>query len=202
LGLLPVTLLLVAEAVIMKPYPYELYATTWHGFVLGAIAFFSGFCLTLSGDAFWSMIIRWRWMFVIIAVALFYFYVRAFVLGMNTPLYQIATESSTWIYSVLAFGSKYLNRPGKVLSYLSEAAYPVYILHMIFLSLGSMILFPLEISVYWKFIGVSLFTFTGCFAAYELIRRVNFLRPLFGLKWKASRREIKDRSHTIATLKL
>jgi glucans biosynthesis protein C len=200
LGLLPATLLLIAEALLIKPYPYELYATTWHGFVLGAIAFFCGFCFILSGDTFWSMIIRWRWMFVAIAAVLFY--VRAFVLGMNNPLYLLVVESNCWIFSVFAFGSKYLNRPGKVLAYLSEAAYPVYILHMVFLFLGSMLLFPLDLHVYWKFAGVFLITFGGCFAAYELIRLVSFLRPLFGLKWKKSSREMKERTHTIATINL
>ncbi len=44
------------------------------------------------------------------------------------------------------------------------------------------LLFPLEISGWLKFILVILFTGLGCFVSYELIRRVSFLRPVFGLK--------------------
>jgi len=53
---------------------------------------------------------------------------------------------------------------------------------MIFLYLGSRIFFPMEVSAPIKFFLVVLFTFTGCFTSYELIRRVSFLRPFFGLR--------------------
>lgn len=182
LGLIPVVALFVAEVWVIKPNPYELYAMTWHGFVLGFLAFFTGFCFVLCGDSFRNMLLKWRWLFVILAVGLFV--VRLFVLGLKTPGYLLAIESDCWIFSVLAFGNKYLNRPGKALSYLSQAAYPVYILHMIFLSLGSWLIFPLALSVQLKFVMVLVFTFAGCFGAFEIIRRVRILRPLFGLKMK------------------
>jgi glucan biosynthesis protein C len=91
-------------------------------------------------------------------------------------------ESCAWIFTVFGLARRYLNRPGPALSYLSQAAYPVYILHMIFLYLGSYLLFPMNISAWLKFILVVAFTFTGCFTTYELIQRVRVLRPLFGLK--------------------
>jgi glucans biosynthesis protein C len=102
---------------------------------------------------------------------------------MNTPSYLLVIESQYWIFSVLAFGSRYLTRPGKTLSYLSEAAYPVYIIHMIFLYLASLLIFPLDLAVELQFVLVLALTFTGCLGFYELvIRRVNFIRPLFGLR--------------------
>ena len=83
---------------------------------------------------------------------------------------------------MFAFGHKYLNRPGAALRYLSQAAYPVYILHMIFLSLGSMLIFPMSMAPQIKFVFVLLFTLVGCFGMFEIIRRVGVLRPLFGLE--------------------
>jgi membrane-bound acyltransferase YfiQ involved in biofilm formation len=101
---------------------------------------------------------------------------------MNTPAYRLVMESQSWIFSVLAFGHRYLNKPGKALTYLSQAAYPVYILHMIFLYLGSAIIFPLSLDVTIKFIAVVLFTVAGCFLTYEfVVRRIGILRLLFGL---------------------
>jgi membrane-bound acyltransferase YfiQ involved in biofilm formation len=100
-------------------------------------------------------------------------------------------ESDCWIFALLAFGNKYLNRPGRTLAYLSEAAYPVYILHMIFLFLGSQLIFPLDINVKIQFILLLVFTGIGCFATYEIIRRVNVLRPLFGLKMKPARSPVQ-----------
>lgn len=182
LGLILVIGVFIVEAIIIKPYPYEMYAMTWHGFFLGFLAFFFGFCFVLSGSPFWNMIVKWRWAFLTIAVMLFS--IRFIHFQMNTPVYLLVTESDCWIISVFSFGYRYLNHSGKTLSYLSQAAYPVYILHMIFLYLGAMWIFPMKIDVHIQFFLVLLITIVGCFATYELIRRVKFLRPLFGLKWK------------------
>jgi glucan biosynthesis protein C len=185
LGLLTVISVFIAEAILVKPNPYEMYAMTWHGFFLGLLAFFFGFCFVLSGPSFWNMMLKYRWLFLTAAVALFTFRLMQF--QMRVPTYQLAMESNFWILSVFAFGYRYLNHSNKVLSYLSQAAYPVYIVHMIFLYLGSLLIFPLKIAVEHQFLLVLAFTFTGCFAMYEfLIRRVNFVRPFFGLKMKSS----------------
>jgi glucans biosynthesis protein C len=172
----------VLEAVILKPFPYEMYAMTWHGFFLGLMAFFFGFCFVLSGNGFWNMILTYRWLFLLLAITLFI--VRLIYFKMNAPVYLLVTESQSWIVSVFAFGYKYLNRPGKALTYLSQAAYPVYILHMIFLYAGSLLIFPLVLDVRIKFVLVLLITLGGCFVAYEVIRRIKWIRPLFGLKLK------------------
>ena len=182
LGLLPVIGIFILEALIVKPYPYELYANTWHGFWLGLLAFFTGFCLMLVGEVFWPMIVRWRWLFPAIALTLFV--TRILVFGMQNPVFLLVIESDCWIFSMFAFGHKYLNHKSKALTYLSEAAYPVYILHMIFLYLGSWLVFPMEISVELKFVFVLSITFAGCFASFEVVRRVQVLRVLFGLKSK------------------
>jgi glucan biosynthesis protein C len=182
IGLLVVVTSFVLEAMIIKPYPYEMYAMTWHGFFLGLLAFFFGFCFVLSGNRFWDMILKFKWMFIAIAVALFI--VRLLHFKMNTPVYLMVIESQCWIISVFAFGYKYLNRPSKALTYLSQAAYPVYILHMIFLYLGSIWIFGLNMDIRVQFILVLLITIGGCFATYEVIRRLKWIRPLFGLKAK------------------
>lgn len=111
---------------------------------------------------------------------------------MNTPAYLIVLESQVWIFSVLAFGHKYLNRPGKALRYLSPAAYPVYILHMFFLYLGSALIFRLAIPVQIQFILVLLITLSGCMLSYEIIKRVKWLRVLFGMKLNSAEKRIHD----------
>lgn len=181
-GLLLVVAAFVAEVMLVKPIPFEMYAMTWHGFILGLLAFFFGFCFVLSGDGFWHMIQRWRWILFVLASGLFVLRIGYF--GTNVPGYCLAVESVSWIITVLAFGSKHLNKPGKALTYLSPAAYPVYMLHMIFLYLGSWLIFKLSIAVQVQFVLVLLFTMAGCFISYEIIRRIKWIRPLFGLKMK------------------
>jgi membrane-bound acyltransferase YfiQ involved in biofilm formation len=81
-------------------------------------------------------------------------------------------------------GYRYLNRPSKILSYLSTAAYPIYIVHMIFLYLGAYLIFPMNLNPWVSLLLITVFTFVGCFLSYEILRRIVFLRLLFGLKNK------------------
>ncbi len=179
-GLLVVAAAFVAEAMIVKPMPFELYAMTWHGFFMGLLAFFFGYCFVWSGPAFWVLIVRWRWALLILGACLFLARIQYW--GMGTPLYLLAMESLMWIVAVLAFGNKYLQKPRKALAYLSQAAYPVYMLHMVFLYLGSVLIFPLPVPAPVQFLLVLAFTAGGCFLSFEIIRRLKWVRPLFGLK--------------------
>ena len=180
-GLLIVVSVFVVEALLVNPKPYELYAMTWHGFFLGFLAFFFGFCFVLSGSAFWNMLVKWRWLFFLLAIAFFSY--RAMQFQMQVPSYLLSVESNCWIFTVLAFAHRYLNRSSAALSYLSEAAYPIYIMHMVFLYLGSLLIFPLDISVYLKFLLAVLFTTISCLLFYEfIVRRISVMRFLFGLK--------------------
>src|SRR5690606_38135896 len=107
-GLLLALAAFIAEVLLINPIPFEMYAMTWHGFVLGLLAFFFGFCFVLSGDTFWEMIRKWRSVFLIIGFSLYVF--RIAQLGSLIPGYLLATESLAWIFTVFAFGRNYLNR--------------------------------------------------------------------------------------------
>jgi glucan biosynthesis protein C len=180
-GLLVVVLVFVLEAILVKPQTYETYAMTLHGFVMGLLAFLFGFIFIYSGEAFWNNVRKWRWLSLSFAILLFL--LRYIEFQMVAPRYLLAIESNMWIFAAFGFANKYLQKPSKALSYLTKAAYPVYIIHMIFLYLGSFLIMPLDISPWLQLILIVVFTFAGCFALYELvIRRVSFLRPLFGLK--------------------
>lgn len=180
LGFLLIVIFFALESIFINPEIYELYAMTWHGFALGLISFLFGFIFILSSDTFWPTVLKWRWYFL--TLALCFYMIRYFAFDLKTPNYAMSTESTMWIFAVFGFAYKYLNYPSKALHYLSQGAYPIYIVHMIFLYLGSALILPLDITVYFKFILLVVFTFTGSFACYEIIRRISFLRPLFGLK--------------------
>ena len=181
IGLLLVIIPFAIETMVVNPETYELYYLTWHGFFLGLLAFFFGFCFVLSGKGFWDTVKKWHWFYLILALALYI--VRIAIFQFKSPGYMMATETIFWVYSIFGIATRYLNRPSQLLSYLSQGAYPIYITHMIFLYLGSSLILPLDWPVIVKFVGIISFTFIGCFGSYELvIRRIVFLRPLFGLK--------------------
>lgn len=180
-GPLAISVFFVLEAIVVKPQLFTLYAETLHGYLLGLLAFFFGFLFVYSGKVFWQTVLKWKWLYIGLAVVLYT--IRLLVFDTTSPGYLMAIESNCWIFGVFGFGYQYLNKPGKVLSYLSKAAYPVYIIHMFALYAGAMIILPLEIPPFMKFIIITAFTFLVCYIIYEfLIRRIGFLRPLFGLK--------------------
>ena len=152
------------------------------GFFNGFLAFLFGFLFVYSGKTFWQTVLKWRWLYIGLAAVLFG--IRYFIYATEAPGYLTAIESNCWIFGVFGLGYKYLNKPSKILSYLSQAAYPVYIIHMFVLYTGALLILPLEIPILLKFIAIVAFTVVGCFLIYEFVlRRIGFLRPLFGLKW-------------------
>ncbi len=181
IGLSLISIPFVLEAILLNPESYQTYALNIHGFSIGLFAFFFGFSFILSGKYFWETVLRWRWLFLTFALSLYI--IRLIAFDVIAPNYLMAIESFMWVLSVFGFSFRYLNHPSKALSYLSQGAYPIYILHMIFLYLGSFLIFPLAIPALLKFIMIVVFTGIGCMASYEfIIRRVGVLRILFGLK--------------------
>lgn len=134
------------------------------------------------GKSFWKNVLQWRWLYLAVAAVLFT--VRFVVFATEAPGFLTVIESNSWIFAVFGFCHKHLNKPSKVLSYLSTAAYPVYIIHMVVLYGASVLVLPLHLPVYLSFPLIVMATFVGCYALYELvIRRIPFLRPFFGLRW-------------------
>lgn len=180
-GLLILMIPFIVEAEWVQPENFEMYAMNAHGFWIGMIAFLTGFLCVYSGQAFWRTVTKWRWLLLAIAATL---YALRFWEGeFNAPYYLKSIESNLWIFTAFGFGHKYLNKPSKTLSYLSQSAYPIYIIHMAFLYLAAWLIFPLDIPAFLKLTLVIAFTFIGCFVTYEFVlSRIKFVRPLFGLK--------------------
>lgn len=182
-GPLLITLFFVIEVLLVNPQLFALYAQTWHGFFNGFLAFFFGFLVVYSGRTFWQTVLKWRWLYVGFAILLYS--IRYTLYATEAPGYLMAIESNCWIFGIFGYGYKYLNKPSKTLNYMSQAAYPVYIIHMFVLYAAALFILPLEIHVVFKFVGIVAFTGVGCYVIYEfIIRRIGFLKPLFGLNWK------------------
>jgi hypothetical protein len=157
-----------------------MYAKTSHGFFLGWLAFVFGYLFAFTGDDFWNKLVKLRWLFLLLAVLFFTFRVGnylSFPKKINLPI-----ETCLWIFSIFAFARKYLSFPHKFLNYFSKAAYPLYILHMVFLGLSCSFLLPLVINVQLKFCMVLIGTIGGSLICYELvIKRNKYVGRVFGI---------------------
>ena len=91
-----------------------------------------------------------------------------------------------WPIAILGISASFLNRSSKRLAYFNEAVYPYYILHQTIIIVAFSQLARFELGPVVEPLMVIVLTIAGCALGFELVRRVNVVRPLFGLKVKAS----------------
>jgi len=183
-GLYVLTLPLIAEAVLLQPEYFSLYVGTLHGFLLGLICFLVGFLFVSLKQVFWRAAEEIRHVALVLAFVLYL--VRLLVFELEGPSGLIAFESMNWMFAILGYGSVYLNKPSQMLTYLSKAVYPIYIVHMPVQFFFSYYLLPLSLPASVKLVMLLIATFCLSLLLYELlIKRMRWIRPLFGMKLPA-----------------
>lgn len=106
-------------------------------------------------------------------------------ISVSWAVFMIIRVLLVWnmIFFMLYLGDKYLNVSNRALNYSSGASMPFYVLHQPVIIIIGFFIYNLEWSVPLKLIFLISAAFLIIMVLYELIiRRVNFLRVLFGLK--------------------
>lgn len=87
------------------------------------------------------------------------------------------------IAAILGFAHHHLNRPWRWLAWANESVYPWYVLHQTLILALAALLAPLALGTLTEAALLVAGTLMGCWLINDgLIRRVGWLRPLFGLK--------------------
>jgi surface polysaccharide O-acyltransferase-like enzyme len=90
-----------------------------------------------------------------------------------------------WILGLLDLGRRFLNFNNRFLAYANEAVLPFYILHHTIIYIVGFFIIQGNRSIGTKYFVIAIVSFAVIMAVYEiLIRRVNILRILFGMKIK------------------
>ena len=90
-----------------------------------------------------------------------------------------------WIITILGLGSRFLNFNNRFLGYASEAVLPFYILHQTIIIIVGYYVVQWSLSTAPKFFIVVGLSFVAIMAIYDLlVRRINILRFLFGMRLK------------------
>ncbi|MYM34628.1 acyltransferase family protein [Duganella sp. FT94W] len=96
----------------------------------------------------------------------------------------------TAILTVCGFGRRHLNFDSAKRRYLTEAVFPVYILHQTLIVSMAHWLKPVKLAPTIEGVFLVVLTFGISFGVFEVVRRIAVLRPLFGLgrtpAWPAS----------------
>lgn len=137
--------------------------------------FIFGFVI-FSSERLIASIQRQRWVSLVMAIAFSAWFLSSG--GEHEDLLSLS-----WILACLGFGMRYLNVNKPVLSYANEAVLPFYILHQtVLLGVGYFVM-PLPIPDPFKWFITAASSLAIILGVYEyLVRRINVLRFLFGMK--------------------
>ena len=103
-------------------------------------------------------------------------------------LMRFVYTTDTWcaIAAILGFGAKHLNRETPALRYLTLGVFPFYLVHQTLIVVMAHHLAKLALPQPLEALILIVLTFAGCFATYELVRRIPGVRILFGLKGQSA----------------
>lgn len=169
----------------------------WYRNAVYFTVFLYGFVLARH-EGFWREALRLRKTALALALVVFGVYALArYDLPDEIPYWHevvIITLRNLYVWAallaILGWAHACLNRPFAWLSRANEAVYPWYMLHQSLIVLIAYWLVPLKLGGFWECLLVIGGTVGGCWLLYEgLIRRVELLRPLFGLPSHGSRGE-------------
>lgn len=97
--------------------------------------------------------------------------------------FVFATDTWCAIVAILGFGAKHLmNKGGPVLRYLTLGVFPFYLVHQTLIVVMAHHLAKLSLPQGLEGAILVVATFAGCFATYEIVRRIPGVRILFGLR--------------------
>jgi glucans biosynthesis protein C len=179
--LIPMAWIFLLRLTLFERYP-STHALWGDGFNHGIYLtmFFIGTTLT-SNNTLWARLTRMRWPALFLAVC---FWAVLVFIRPTKPYSHAVIAIYQWSALIAAFGfaKTHLNRDSWLRAHLSEAVFPVYLLHQTIIIVMSQILLPLGLRPAIEGPFLIICTFTLSYVGYKLVRRIGFLRPWFGLK--------------------
>jgi len=158
----------------------------WYQHVLYGFCFLFGF-LAARSQVLAERTEQLRWLALAVAVAAFLamLWLRAQPPGDLRRLagpFIYGLDQWCWIVAILGFARRHLSRrDGRARRYLVEAVFCWYIIHQTAIILAAHWLKPLALPARSEATLIIAITALSCAASYEIIRRVGWLRPLFGI---------------------
>jgi glucan biosynthesis protein C len=188
----PVVLLAAYRLVLYPRFPQtHALVGDWYGHALYASFFLFGF-LVVPNPEIRTRMIGWRWAAFLAAAAAYATFMAARLLPEAAatalgPLLSIsrpiAYAGYQWfcIVAVLGFGARWLTRDAPVLRYLTAAIFPYFIIHQTAIVATAFALRDAGIPAALEGAIVIAATAAACVLTFEIVRRIAWLRPLFGL---------------------
>lgn len=188
----PAALLAVIRVALAGPFPStHAMVGDWYNHALFGSVFLLGFLIARQAPV-WEALHRHRWLGLGLAAASYACLV--WYLGSHSPAHppsdalraamRIVHGLNQWaaIVAVLGFARQLAPGDGPARRYLTQAVFPFYIVHQTATVVMAHHLKPLALAPVVEGPLLVAATFAICFASFEVIRRVGWMRPLFGLR--------------------
>ncbi|MBI2768337.1 MAG: acyltransferase [Burkholderiales bacterium] len=150
--------------------------------------FLYGYWIGLD-EGFWAEATRLRWQSLGVALGLVVISIPLLVLGASQwasgrQLMRLLGDFYMWgaVLAILGWAHLKLNRPWPWLAWANESVYPFYLLHQTLIIVLVVWLAPLALGPVAEPLLLVAGTALGCWGITALVRRSEWLRPLFGLK--------------------
>ena len=104
------------------------------------------------------------------------------------PVLRVIYSMCQWtpILAVCGFGHRHLRHDSANRRYLTQAVFPVYILHQTLIVTMAHWLKPVKLAAPVEGVLLIVLAFAVSFGAFDIIRRIPLLRPLFGLNLRSA----------------
>jgi hypothetical protein len=163
----------------------------WYNHALYFTLFAFGFVAAHSAPV-WDAMDRVRWVALALAFASYAFIAWYFSTYSDKVLppealrtFQrviYALNQWSWIVAACAFAHRYIRSDGPARRYLTDAIFPFYIIHQTAIILFAVWMRPLGLAPLAEGLLLVAATAVACVGTYEIVKRADLLRPLFGLK--------------------
>jgi glucan biosynthesis protein C len=173
--------------------------TGWASFFFLLIFFISGYILIADERLMRAIRRDWRLHLILgIVCTLFFFSVAAdvpvwdWLVSPGTPWFYISwtawgINSWCWTMFMMYIGMQFLNTTNPGLQYGREASYPFFFIHQPIIIFIAFYVVPWEVNLLIKLLVVVIGSFAVSLGLYELlVRRINPIRALFGMKSRSS----------------
>ncbi len=196
-------LCLVAARVLVYPHSPSTHDLVDDGYnhLQYGLAFALGYFLA-AGDGAWEQLKRQRHRMLLLATASYVAMLAGLIHFENVevvPSGWLALLRSLWgvmewsaIAAILGYARAWNPKDSPLLRYLTMAVFPFYILHQTVIVVLAHGMKPLHIAPALEGPLLIVATFALCLLGYEIIRRIAWLRPLFGLKREAKPMLVPD----------
>ena len=199
--MLPALVLGLCRLALLSHYPPENNLTSdWYNHSLYFSLFLFGAVLAGRPD-FWLQAARMRWFGLGLALlgwACLVFYFSYF--ADEAPpdwlrnAQRVVYSLTAWCAMLAAcdFARLHLQADGPARRYLTEAVFPVYILHQTLIVIFAHALKPVGLALPVEGLVLIVLTLALSFFGFEIIRRVRVLRPLLGLEFRPAARPVRS----------